>query len=235
MNDFKNKFNELIDKKVESNYEFFTKSNCDINNQKWVYYKFNYDSEILQNAVELATTKSNFTMDYNQNARKRASDEKIKKSAQGILGEIAIQLFFKEILNIEVKRFDLERTSFEYSSKEYDLKYGNENNEKFIEVRTSNAHNTRICKFIETDVIIGPYISTMKHTDKIVDLHFRPVYFPSFDKEGENNFDLIIFGCASKEEMQKLSFESNLGQENALYRVIKIVKCGDADEIIKKI
>jgi hypothetical protein len=93
--------------------------------------------ELVETSILLAEEKSLKTMDSNQNLIVRNRAEKINQSCRGILGEAAIQLLFAKQLKLpltDIKRFDLERDSFDYTSDEYDLRISNIR----IEVRTSN-------------------------------------------------------------------------------------------------
>ena len=63
---YKKNFINLIKKKENENYSFFTECTVTINNTQFKYLVCNVDLDLLKCAVELAKVKSKFTMSQNQ-------------------------------------------------------------------------------------------------------------------------------------------------------------------------
>lgn len=246
-NIFKNRFIALYNYKKSQNYNFFTECTTLINGRNFTYLQCNIDLDILKAANDIAKVKSQFTMAQNQANVARDSVTKLKKACQGILAEMFIHFLLVERYGFEVKRYDLERNTFEYSTKEYDLKICVNSYEYEVESRSSNIHNRTVEDFIMNDVIIGPYYNKAKPMDDFADFHFRPIYIPEFIPFVEENgkylynsemingtIKLIITGVATKDEMMNDSFCGSLGQRGTTYHLIDAIKVGDIFDMDKK-
>ena len=248
-NKYKDLFLSLYKRKKAANYVFFTEVEEEISFKPFKFLVCNIDLDILKCAVELAKEKSQFTMNQNQANIPRSETVKVKKCAQGILAEMFVHFLLVERYGFNVKRFDLERDSFEYSTDEYDLKIIVDSKEYEVESRSSNIHHFSIRKFVKEDVMIGPYGNASKIMDEYADLHFRPIYMPEFfpfsyedggkvvynKKMIDGSIRLVITGVATKEDFLKNGRNSSLGQRGTTYHVVDISKIGDITEMDKKI
>ena len=240
--EYKDSFLEIINSKIENNYNFILEHQTMINGKPFKYISFNIDKELLVCAVELAKEKSNYTMAQNQASVPRDWVTKVQKCAQGVLAEMFIHVLLTQRYGFEVKRYDLERETFIYSVEEYDLKIIVDGFEYEVESRSSNIHHTRIEDFILNDVIIGPYGNKCKTRDELADFHFRPIYMPEFVpfvqvngkyyySQNLTNGDvkLVITGVATKEDFLNYSYIASLGQRGTTYNVVNAIDIGDVD------
>ena len=236
----KNKFLSLYKRKKETGYIFFTEKKEKIEGDDFTYLVCNIDLDILKCAIEIGKKKSEFTMNQNQASIPRDAVTKLKKCSQGVLAEMFVHFLLMERYGFDVRRYDLERKTFEYSPEEYDLKIISGNNQYEIESRSSNIHHTSIVKFINNDVIIGPYGNALKVTDELAEFHFRPIYMPDFipfvEEHGkwffnkhliDGTINLVITGVATKEDMQKYGYHTSLGQRGTKYLVVDAKRIGD--------
>ena len=239
-NQFKNRFIALYNKKKNENYNFFTEQSVFVNGRNYSYLLCNIDLEILKEANNIAKVKSMFTMAKNQANITRDDVTKLKKACQGILAEMFIHFLLVERYGFDVKRYDLERATFEYSTEEYDLKIFVDNYEYEVESRSSNIHNKTVDDFILNDVIIGPYYNRAKPMDALADFHFRPIYIPEFVpfvmENGNYCFNsnmvngaikLIITGVATRDEFKNNGFTGSLGQYGTTYHLVNAADVGD--------
>lgn len=244
---YKKNFINLIKKKENENYSFFTECTVTINNTQFKYLVCNVDLDLLKCAVELAKVKSKFTMSQNQASIPRDSVTKLQKCAQGVLAEMFIHILLVHRYDFKVLRYDLERQSFIYSTEEYDLKIYISNDFYEVESRSSNIHHRSIKKFIMEDVIIGPYGNKVKIEDELADFHFRPIYVPDFipftSENGKYHYSenmingdikLVITGVATKEDFLNHGFRQTLGQKGTSYQVVKVLVAGDIDDMDNK-
>ena len=237
---YKNNFHKLFQDKKEKGYKFFEECIEKIDGKDFKYLVCNIDSQILNCAIELAKEKSHFTMDQNQANVPREPVVKLEKCAQGVLAEMFVHFLLVDRYGLDVLRYDLERPTFEYKNDEYDLKIVASNNCYKVESRSSNVHHKSVSKFVNEDVIIGPYGNARKAADELADFHFRPIYMPDFchfyEKDESYHYNqnmingtvkLVITGVATKEEFLKYSYETSLGQHGTRYSVVDAKKIGD--------
>lgn len=245
---FKTEFYKLYQKKVDSDYDFFTEKIEMADNMHFKYLVCNIDLEIMKCAIGIAKDKSKFTMAQNQASVPRTEIVKLIKCSQGVLAEMFVHFLLMQRYSLDVLRYDLERQTFVYKPDEYDLKIMTEQGLDYeVESRSSNIHHSHIDKFVKEDVIIGPYGNRLKVTDSLADFHFRPIYMPNFipfvEEFGKivynpNMFNgeivLVITGVATKEDFLKESYEATLGQRGTKYRVVKASVAGDVTIMDKK-
>lgn len=141
--------------------------------------KVNLNDDIINHALQIAKEKSQFTMNADQNAVSRTEDAKLLSAFRGILAETAIQVLLEQCMNfnkVEIKRFDLERASFKYSSDEYDLKLIVDNQSYEIESRSSENYKYTLREGLEKLDIIGAYTNFKKIGENPSDFYIRPLY-----------------------------------------------------------
>lgn len=246
-NSYKKEFLSLLSKKKAEHYSFFQERTERINEKDFKYLECNIDLDILKAAVNLAKKKSQFTMNQSQAAIPRDSVTKLKKCAQGILAEMFIHFLLLERYNFEVYRYDLERDTFIYKTDEYDIKIYISDQIYEVESRSSNIHHSSISKFINEDVIIGPYGNSVKKTDELADFHFRPIYMPNFEPflyiDGKYRYNekllkkdakLVITGVATREDFIKNGFTGDLFQRGTKYFLVYAKLVGDIDTMDEK-
>lgn len=255
-NEFKDKFKNL--KKRLANYTYFSKGSVTVNvdNKKlqFIVYRFNLNEDIIDNAIELAMKKSNFTMDYDQAGNKRSKSIKLANQTKGILAEIGAQLILEEILKFKsVKRWDLERETFKYLPAEYDVKFEHNKKEYLCESRSSTSYKTSLGEFIERYHIIGPYTSKQKHSEDNNDFYFRPVFqYNNYNKTwstlpyekktsvledlDSGELQLYFVSGATLDEMYSENSEvGNNAQQGTQYRQIRMIYTGDVEVFLKNI
>lgn len=255
-NEFKNKFQELKQRLVD--YEYFSSEAVTVNVQnqpiQFIVYRFNLNKDILDNAIELAMKKSNFTMDYDQAGNKRPKSIKLANQTKGILAEIGVQLILEEILKCKsVKRWDLERETFKYLLAEYDVKFEYGGNDYLCESRSSTSYKTSLGEFIERYHIIGPYISKQKHSENNNDFYFRPVFqYINYNKKwstlpyekktsvledlDSGELQLYFVSGATLDEMYSNNSEiGNNAQQGTKYRQIRMIYTGDVQVFLNNI
>lgn len=245
---YKNDFYNLLQKKKSEGYLFFNERSVIIDDQPFVYLECNIDLEILECAVNLAKEKSKYTMAQNQAAIARDRITKIQKCAQGVLAEMFIHILLIERYGLNVLRYDLERATFQYKTEEYDIKIVTSDGEYEVESRSSNIHHTDVCRFINEDIIIGPYGNRVKITDELADFHFRPVYMPDFAPFVYSNgqyyysqnlingdIKLVITGVATKQDFIDYSYSKSLGQKGTTYSVVDVKIASDVMAMDSKI
>lgn len=248
---YKNNFIDLYNQKKRENYNFFEERRIVVDNKEFWYLVCNIDLSIMKCAMELAKEKTKFTMDQNQASIPRDEITKLQKCCQGILAEMFVHFLLVERYGFTVLRYDLERSSFVYSTDEYDLKILVSNSCYEVESRSSNVHHQSVANFISRDVIIGPYVNSIKKIEELADFHFRPIYMPDFSpfeyKDGKyiysqkminGDVELVITGVATKYDFIKYGYEKSLGQRGTTYKVVDAKTIGDIyemDEKFKKI
>ena len=167
-NTYKERYYEIIKELREKKYNFFERFEetivlpYDITlgikpQEKRVVVKLRINGMLLCNAYELAKIKAKYTNDRSQSGKERPMDIKVMNQLKGILAEIGVQLILEEVLGLDdVKRWDLERESFEYSTAEYDLKFSIGNKEYFCESRSSTSYKTTLSEFLSTCHLMLP-------------------------------------------------------------------------------
>ena len=245
-NVYKDEFLALLGRKKAENYVFFKEKFTYIDNKKFKYLECNIDLDLLRAAIRLAKEKYKFTMSPNQAAIPRDRITKLTKCAQGVLAEMFIHLLLIDRYDFQVSRYDLERETFVYKKDEYDIYIYVSGHVYEVESRSSNIHHSSVARFVEEDVIIGPYGNSVKQADELADFHFRPIYMPSFEPfvagEGKFVYDrefldrtkLIITGVATKEDFEKYARVGSLGQRGTQYLLVPAKKAGDVDRMDQK-
>lgn len=174
MNVFGTKFIELYEK--YGSYEYFKSEELEGFGE---VLEFQAPADIYNNCFKIAREKAQYTMDYSQELKIRTPKEKVIKQFKGVLAETAIHLYLVKECGIpfdKVHRWDLERSSFRYSSNEYDLRFLTDSGELSIESRASDSYKTSLDEFVKKYDIIGKYSNSKKVGEKTADLYIRPVY-----------------------------------------------------------
>ncbi len=248
MNAFGKEFTEIY--KKNENYHYFN----EVELNSGLVLEFQAPADLYNNCVKIAKEKAKYTMNYSQNLIVRTMKEKEIKQFKGVLAEMAIQLYLIKICGIpfdQVHRWDLVRDTFRNAFGEYDLKVTTEKGEIYIESRASDSYKTSLNRFVRRYDIIGKYSNSRKVKEKKADVYLRPVYqFVPCVKENEHDdklfetYDLIqskelilyLVSGAMREEMYgQKSYTKNMGQNNTIYRCLKIVDAGDMNRISESI
>jgi len=206
--------------------------------------------ELVETSILLAEEKSLKTMDSNQNLIVRNRAEKINQSCRGILGEAAIQLLFAKQLKLpltDIKRFDLERDSFDYTSDEYDLRISNIR----IEVRTSNNPTASILDYISNRDrgVICTYTNRVKSREQESDFYFGFVYdYPgmrgpvpldrkiSFARDiVEGRLKMYLVAGVNNAERERYGVVTHLNQSNTSYKVVPFWRCRNIFNVIDEL
>lgn len=244
MNKFGKEFIELYNE--NRTYPYFNEVKLDFG----IVLEFHAPAGLYNNCYKIAREKAKYTMDYSQNLSKRSWEEKVIKQFKGILAEMSIQLYLIQKCKIpfhHIYRWDLVRDTFQYASKEYDLKISTEHKELFIESRSSDSYKTSLGRFIEYYDIIGKYSNRIKTSERKADLYIRPVYqfapcirqeewkdklFETYQMIQSNSLKLYLVSGATKEEMYgEKSYTKNMSQGETTYRCLKITDAGDMNRI----
>lgn len=206
--------------------------------------------ELVESSMAIAKEKALKTMASNQNLDSRTMAEKINQSCRGVLGEASVHLLLAKQLGIslnKIRRFDLERDSFDYSTSEYDL----EINESRIEVRTSNNPTPLIHDFLNLPNrgVICTYTNKLKSFEKSSDFYFGVVYdYPglrgpltaanklSFDSDIlEKRLRMYLVAGVNNAEKEKYGVVSQMGQSNTSYQIVPFAKCRNIFEVIEEL
>lgn len=255
-NKYKAKFDDLKDNLGD--YEYFSNFSLpiSINNEERDFniLKFNLNKSIIDNAIELAAEKCKYTMDYDQAGNVRPQSIKLANQTKGILAEIGVQLILENILEAkQVRRWDLERYSFEYSKAEYDVKFSYKGKEFVCESRSSTSYKTSLKEFIERYHVIGSYTSIKKYSEGKNAFYFRPVFqykhynqkwseLPYIKKINTLNdldsgeLELYFVSGATLEQMTGENAEvSNNNQGKTQYNQIRMIYTGDVIDFHKNL
>jgi hypothetical protein len=198
--------------------------------------KVNLNEDIIQHALKIAELKSRFTMNFNQAEIARTQEEKKLSSFRGVLAETASHLLLESYLNpniVDIKRFDIERTSFTYSSDEYDIKIVHNNKSYKIESRSSENYKHSLKEGLENLDIIGSYTNNKKVVEEPSDFYIRPLYqYDPVIGQQERSLDNYI-NMLEKEEivlyltagtdldsMVKYGKIKQMGQNNTQFRCL---------------
>lgn len=245
MNVFGTKFIELYEK--YGSYEYFKSEELEGFGE---VLEFQAPADIYNNCFKIAREKAQYTMDYSQELKIRTPKEKVIKQFKGVLAETAIHLYLVKECGIpfdKVHRWDLERSSFRYSSNEYDLRFLTDSGELSIESRASDSYKTSLDEFVKKYDIIGKYSNSKKVGKKTADLYIRPVYqcesrfsekewksklYETFDMIQSRFLKLYLVSGATKEEMYGESgYKKNMSQGETIYQCLRITAAGDMNRI----
>ena len=243
-NEYYEQYKKMLN--LNENFKFFTKGIVPTKIGDYTVYRFNTNKSIIDNCIELTKKKMNYTMDISQAGIIRSPDIKFSSQFRGILAETATQILFEKVYGFEnVKRWDLERNSFKYSTNEYDLKIILDSKEILCESRSSLSYKTTLGEFIENYHIIGPYVNSYKKEEKGNHIYIRPLFqYTTVDKNAKiitkerqldvlndiNSKELILYiisGAVYDEMFGIDSEESNNNQGKTKYRMIRVSKAGD--------
>lgn len=257
MNKYGVEFKNLVESNDFSN--LFSEEKYIINNKIFTVLKFNVDKKLVNHCLDIAKEKSNYTMALNQNLEERTDEQKFINAFRGILAETLVHLFLLKKCDLDfsrVKRFDLERASFEYSPEEYDINIIKGEEELRLECRSSSSWCANIKKACETKPIIGQYINSTKSSESISDLYSCVLFqydtdyfrknkiYKDKDKTKLNTIQDILDGNllvylpsgTNVEQMTGVdSRRDNYGQKNTEYNLVDISKAGDIKSYIKKV
>lgn len=201
--------------------------------REYKVFKVQMNEDIIQHALNVAEEKSKYVMDEDQAEQIRTPEQKILSVFRGVLAETASQIFLEDTIKSTVKRFDLERSSFEYSSDEYDIKIFNDNTSFEIEIRSSENYKHDFITGLEKFDIIGAYTNQKKQREEPSDFYIRPLYQydPILNAQEKNleNFisklnteeiTLYLVAGTTGEYMEKYNRLKKMGQNNTEFRCL---------------
>ena len=226
------------------------------NGAKWEIAEalIDFNGELYAKSIAQSKKKSQHTMHASQAGKYRSPELKFQMQHMGILGEIYVQEYLKEIIaaaNLseqwKVVRYDDVRTDdFRSAANEYDLKIQTENTARqlTVESRSSIVHDRHFKTAIEHFDIIGSYSSIAKNAEELADFFIRPLYefipfatakyFPgNFEKhlKKEEIKLYIVAGCARKDMIAK-GYNGSMNQAGSLYRLLKIANGFDVKRLM---
>lgn len=198
--------------------------------------KVNMNEALIQHALKIAQIKSQYTMNANQAEEARTPEQKLLSAFRGILAETAVHILLEKYLNTTktaIKRFDLERESFEYSSDEYDLQLIYNHHSYEMESRSSENYKQDLAKGLERLDILGTYTNGTKIKEEPAEFYIRPLYqytnFTGFQERNINKYihmlrqeEIILYltSGTDRETMAKYGRLKPMGQNNTLYRCL---------------
>jgi hypothetical protein len=228
----------------------------DINTKKKTFkiFEVEFNNLEIKIAIKQAELKSKHTNNVNQNGENRTDYKKFVKQFQGVLGEMAIrEMLFRSFkredgCNMNIIRWDDVRTDgFKSAENEYDILIENTSNNFYVESRASVNYKF---SFTEDTLInmdtIGKYSNLIKKKEKKSDFYIRPLFqlinpernytldsFDFYELFMEGGIILYITGGCSKEMMYGKNSEiKSMGQNNAEYQTLSIIKGWDVQELL---
>jgi hypothetical protein len=257
VNEYGKQFEEIFKK---TNFENVLKEETIIvDKQSKKVLRFIPNDEIVDLCIETALEKAKHTMVYNQNATERTPKEKVVNAFRGILAETVVHIFLVKYCGLDfekVKRFDMERESFKYSTEEYDINIYDEDKVLRLECRSSASWTKSIANAYASKPIVGPYTNSKKKKEEQSELYSCVLYqySPNFCKgrdvykEKDSlkldtikdicNGNLLVYlpsGALKEEMFGPLSEKINYGQVNTEYQSVAIKKVGDIEDYKNKI
>ncbi|EJR29583.1 MULTISPECIES: hypothetical protein [Bacillus cereus group] len=221
-------------------------------NHKYTILKCETNKVIIDHVKRITKEKEKHTMSSSQDLTPREKNEKLTKLFQGIYAETYLHKFFELVLSskdFSILRWDLERSSFKYSTDEYDLKIIKDSTTEYtVESRSSQNYKHSLKHGVENFDIIGPYVNSVKKKEDYNDFYLRPLFqYADYSKRTivETNYssftDLllkdsislyIITGC-HKEIMYSAPIK-NMGQRSK-YKYIPHVHVPDIINFIQEL
>ena len=230
-----------------------------IGNNNWKTYEaiIDVDSMFFNKVREQAKAKIHYSPNASQSSQYRSLEQKYQNQIRGGLAEAYAKLLVEEYaainnIKVEVIRYDdvlTATTGFTYDTikGEYDIKVIINNNIKYLESRSSVAHNLSLTDAIMRYDTIGRYTSFSKPDENFNDYYIRPLYeyldfkqkdFYSKDFESllsGHKIKLHFTGGADLNLMQNKGYNKSMGQGNTNYRVIKIINGFNVDVFLENL
>lgn len=198
--------------------------------------KVNVNNDMIQHTLEIAEEKSSYTMDKDQAEKIRTFEEKKLSAFRGVLAETASQILLERCLKlstIDIKRFDIERSTFAYSPEEYDIKILYKNNSYEIEIRSSENYKYNLRDGLEKLDIIGIYTNDTKLEEEPAHFYIRPLYQynPLIFKQERNlesylrkikrgEITLYLTAGTDRKSMERYSRIKQMGQNKTEFRCL---------------
>lgn len=244
MNRFTSTYSQLITNNTDSFYP------VDINNGSNTIYFIKPTVEELNLNLEMAKEKAQHTMDYSQNGTKRPLNVKINKAFQGMFAEYSVHKFLNQILDVpysDIKRYDMERSDFQYrSEEEFDIRIYKNNQWLDCEIRSSISGGYQVFTTFNNMDVIGPYFNTHKRNfEQVADFYIRPFYIMDIKNFNTNNnslYDallndegkLYILTGATRQDFAQYSYTKSMNQNDTTYKAIKIKEIGGVEGFYSK-
>ncbi len=215
----------------------------------------NFSKELIKNCYDISVAKAEKTMNQDQAGQKRSQKIKIINQFRGILAESIVHLYLHFGIGIpfdKIKRYDLERKTFDYNPEEYDIKIVSTDSQKTkeIEVRSSNNPYKTISRYLANRGIICTYTNKLKKHENAKDISFAVIYsnykhtghldekirskfFQDF--KNENYQIYLITHCATKQAFSEHGETVNLGQGNTEYIQVPFYSISDEKFHVKNL
>jgi hypothetical protein len=242
MNRFGKEFFNLVRNSTQSLINFSPEKEISLNGNRFISVieltYSNFSKKLLENCLKIAKEKAQKTMSKNQAGEDRPFEIKVINQFRGVLAETIVHLYLHYECGIplqNIKRYDLERRTFDYSPEEYDLKIIKNGKEYTLEVRSSHDYYGDLKKYLEKRGIICAYINKYKLQENIKDIscavifqlkgysgpldnNTRSKFFEDFERERYKIY--FITHCATKDVCKEKSYKTNLGQKSTEYLIV---------------
>lgn len=226
------------------------------------YLTANFTQDEMCKALDTAYLKSQHTMSNSQAGNVREPIVKFQNQLQGILSEMAVEEYLKELFNknnnVLVERYDDVRTdNFKSSRNEFDIrlhllnqKDGSIGKSFDFEIRSSkHRHDFDKSESLFDSAlkkpIIGPYESRSKNQEAYCDFYIRPIIaMPSYgnhDKDAifrniyQDKAKILLLGGCGIKTMKENSYIGSLGQNGTNYALVDLTKDNDMINFSRKL
>ena len=241
MNQFTNEYYHLIGKSFIC---------YGVQNTNFIYFRFIPRVSDLDFVYRLSQEKANFEMNQSQNAIVRTPEQKIEKTFEGTLAELAVVQFLYNVCNIEPKLiqwYNIERSSFKYNHQEYDIRL---NNKIDIGVRSSyyKESNDISGVFFTKQMDYMLYQNSVKKQDKKDDFQMRVLYLNKHNIKYTpktvmeiisdllfGRIEIYIVGGIKCSEILSRGTYKKMGQRNTVYCTLNLKEGPNLQEFSKEI
>ena len=201
----------------------------------------NFVRDLMINCYNIAIEKAKKTMPQDQAGNIRPPKIKVVNQFRGVLAETIVHLFLYYKCNVNIKniyRYDLERETFDYKPQEYDIKVVINNEEKELEIRSSNNPYNSLENYLARRGVICAYTNSFKLSEDFKDLsiaviydktaHTGPLSFEQREKFikdfAKNEYKIyLVTHCATKRAAEVYGKIKEYGQHGTKY--IEVAFC----------
>ncbi len=211
------------------------------------FYTYKDDKDVIDSILEKAYNLSGKVNPHSSGGNYREENIRINKLTGGLLLEHAVTEAFKIVSERNNKKFEISSSSFEQDQSlesmgfnQVDLELDIDGKKVQVEIRSSFSYKTTVNRLFGFPLkndrgafsLIGWYKSANKPMEVKKDYYIFGIHFynPSLviDKV-KNQVEVMIVTGASKETLEKIGFDDNLRQQDAVFRIINPIK--DAPEV----